>query len=103
MANFIVGTYYQVLTIATGIDLTNQTALDIEFRKPSGATDTITSGVGVLGDPTNGNMTYTVAQGEDLWDEDGVYLGTPGVTTANGLHKGGTPFTVTIRRVNQYS
>jgi hypothetical protein len=91
MANFIVDTYYQVLTIATGIDLTNQTALDIEFRKPSGATDTITSGVGVLGDPTNGNMTYTVAQGEDLW------------ATANGLHKGGTPFTVTIRRVNQYS
>ena len=103
MANFIVDTYGQVLTIATGIDLTNQTATVLEVRKPSGSTQTVTSGVAVLAPATDGNLTYTVASGADLWDEDGVYMVTPKVTFAAGLHEGGLAATVTIRRENQYS
>ena len=103
MANFIVDTYGQVLTIATGIDLTNQTATTLEVRKPSGSTQSVTTGVGVLGDPANGNLTYTVTSGAEVWDEDGTYMITPKITFAAGLHEGGLAATVLIRRENQYS
>ncbi len=103
MANFIVDTYGQVLTIATGIDLTGQSALSLEVRKPGGSTQSITTGVGVLGAATDGNLTYTVTLAADVWDEDGVYMVTPKVTFAAGLHEGGLAATVTIRRENQYS
>jgi hypothetical protein len=103
MANFIVDTYGQVLTIATGIDLTNQTGLSLEVRKPSGSTQSISTGVGVLGAASDGNLTYTVTQVADVWDEDGVYMVTPKATFGAGLHEGGLAATVTIRRENQYS
>jgi hypothetical protein len=102
MANtYAQDSYGQVLSFSTGIDLTNNTALSLEVKKPSGATDSITTGVAVSGDATDGVIAYTVTSGADLWDEDGVTAITPRVTFAAGKHESATPTEYTIYRTNQ--
>jgi hypothetical protein len=94
-------TFGQVLTFATGIDLTGQTGLALHFRKPSGTVQNITSNVSVFGDASSGNVTYTVGTGDDLWDEDGVYSVTVGVDFSGEEHESQPPVEVTIYRQNQ--
>ena len=94
-------TYGQVLVFATDIDLTNNTALALEVKKPSVTTSEITTGVAVTGDPLDGNIAYTVTSGADLWDEDGVTVITPRVTFAAGKHESAVPAEMTVYRINQ--
>ena len=104
MANtYNVDTFGQVLTFATGIDLTNQTGLSLEVKKPSGAIQTIVTGVAVSGSASDGNIAYTVTEAADLWSEgeDGVIVITPRVTFSGGKHESATPTEFTIYRLNQ--
>ena len=89
------------LTLATSIDLTGQTGLALHFRKPSGTVQTITSNVSVSGSAGDGNVTYTVVTGDDLWDEDGVYDVTVGVDFSGEEHESQPPVEITIYRQNQ--
>ena len=94
-------TYGQALVFATGIDLTNQTALALEVKKPSVTVSEITDGVAVTGPAEDGNIAYTVASDSDLWDEDGVVVITPRVTFAAGKHESAAPAEMTVYRLNQ--
>ena len=102
MANtYIQNSFGQVLTIATGIDLSGNTGLSLHFRKPSGTTVDITSNVAVSGDAADGNVTYTATENDALWSEDGTVLCTPKVTFASASHEGATPVEFTVYRRNQ--
>ncbi|MCP4898894.1 MAG: hypothetical protein GY906_18130 [bacterium] len=94
-------TFGQVLTLATGIDLTGQTGLAIHDKKPSATVQNITSNVSVSGSATDGNVTYTVVENDDLWDEDGVHNLTVGVDFSGEEHESQPPVEVTIYRQNQ--
>jgi hypothetical protein len=102
MANtFIVGTYGHVLTFSTGIDLTGNTALKLNWRKPSNTTGTISSGVTVSGDDSDGVLTYTTTSADTLTSEDGTLRIVPEVTFSAGKHETADPCEFTIKRSNQ--
>lgn len=94
-------TFGQVLTFATGIDLTGQTGLALHVKKPSATVQNITSNVSVSGSASDGNVTYTVVTGDDLWDEDGVQQITVGTDFSGEEHESQPPVEVTIYRQNQ--
>jgi hypothetical protein len=102
MATFNVDTFGQELTFDTEIDLTGYTGLSLLVRTPTGATETITTGVAVSGDDVDGVLTYTVTEAVDLWDVDGDYRITPQVLFTAARHESASPATVTIKRENQY-
>lgn len=83
-----VGDIGTIINLDTQSDLTGATTLEMEIKKPSGATVTKTAAIPVGLDATDGIITYATIAGD--FDEAGKYYIQAHIASASTDHLGAT-------------